>query len=240
MRILALEFSSTQRSVAVVQTPSSGHLPGKDGPVCDSPKASRPLSTTASEVIETGTRAGSPFAMIETALRQAQLEREQIECLVVGIGPGSYNGIRLAIAIAQGWQLARVPPLHLLGISSAAAVAAQAAEEGIRSRVAVVIDAQRGEFYLGTFEPGSSGSCRELEELALVSRQEIEKHAAKGCRIIGPEVTQWFPDGQIVFPRAATLGRLALGRTDFVSGDKLEPIYLRETTFVKATPPRNW
>jgi len=29
---------------------------------------------------------------------------------------------------------------------------------------------------------------------------------------------------------------MATGRTDFVAGEKLEPIYLRETTFVK-TPP---
>ena len=35
-----------------------------------------------------------------------------------------------------------------------------------------------------------------------------------------------------------TIARLAATRTDYVSGDKLEPIYLRETTFVKAPPPR--
>jgi hypothetical protein len=42
----------------------------------------------------------------------------------------------------------------------------------------------------------------------------------------------------MVFPRAAVLGQLALGRSDFVAGDKLEPIYLRETNFVKAPPGR--
>jgi hypothetical protein len=31
---------------------------------------------------------------------------------------------------------------------------------------------------------------------------------------------------------------LALDRTDFVAGEKLEPIYLRPTSFVKAPPPR--
>ena len=62
--------------------------------------------------------------------------------------------------------------------------------------------------------------------------------ADAGKEIIGPEVTRWFPAGKIVFPRAATLAKLAAGRQDFVSGDALEPIYLRETTFVKAPPPR--
>ena len=47
------------------------------------------------------------FALIEEALAQARIEREQIECVAVGLGPGSYMGTRIAIAIAQGWQLAR-------------------------------------------------------------------------------------------------------------------------------------
>jgi hypothetical protein len=51
-------------------------------------------------------------------------------------------------------------------------------------------------------------------------------------------VTNWFPEGRLVFPRATMLGQLASGRSDFVAGEKLEPIYLRETKFVKAPPPR--
>ena len=50
--------------------------------------------------------AGHAFGLVEDALRQAQLDRAQIECLAIGLGPGSYNGMRLAIAVAQGWQLA--------------------------------------------------------------------------------------------------------------------------------------
>ena len=36
----------------------------------------------------------------------------------------------------------------------------------------------------------------------------------------------------------ATLGQLARHRTDFNAGERIEPIYLRETCFVKAPPPR--
>jgi hypothetical protein len=32
------------------------------------------------------------------------------------------------------------------------------------------------------------------------------------------------------------VARLAAGRADFVTGDQLEPVYLRETAFVKAAP----
>src|SRR5436309_7260148 len=131
MKILALEFSSPQRSVAVVQGPTEA----------------RPLSL--SEVIETGGRGSNVLGMIAEALREAQIEREQVECLAIGIGPGSYTGIRCAIALAQGWQLACRPGrLRLLGVSSVECLAAQAQADGLSGRINVMINAQRAEFYL--------------------------------------------------------------------------------------------
>src|SRR5574340_531120 len=122
MTILALEFSSPQRSVAVV------HGGAAAGPPC------------LGEAIETGARATNALGLVEEALRQAQLDHTQIECLAIGLGPGSYTGIRLAIALAQGWQLAR--PVQLVGLSSAECLAAQAQAEGITGPVQIVIDAQ--------------------------------------------------------------------------------------------------
>lgn len=217
MKILALEFSSPQRSVAVV------HERTDAGPLA------------LGEAIETGARSTNPLGLVKDALRQAQLDRVQIECLVIGLGPGSYNGIRLAIALAQGWQLAR--PVKLLGISTAECLAAEARAEGIVGRVHVVIDAQRGEFYLAGYDL-SAETCREVEPLRLATLQEVQACDQAGGIIIGPEVTHWFPGSRVLFPRAATLGCLARGRTSFVPGEKLEPIYLRATQFVKAPPPR--
>src|SRR5437879_1951510 len=139
MKILALEFSSAQRSVAVVQS------------VRDS--SSSPSLAVLSEIVEPGSLAVNAIGMIDASLRQAQAEREQIECLAIGLGPGSYHGIRLAIAVAQGWQLAAGEErVRLLGISSAECIASQARDEGLLGRVSVVIDAQRGEFYLATYD----------------------------------------------------------------------------------------
>jgi tRNA threonylcarbamoyl adenosine modification protein YeaZ len=208
MKILALEFSSPQRSVAVVRR---------------------------GEFHESLSDSNAPFTMIEDALRDARLEREQIECIVVGLGPGSYTGIRGAISIVQGWQFAR--GIKLLGISSAECVAAQAQTDGLTGRVNVIVDAQREEFYLAGYELAATGA-REIEPLKIVTAAEVRRRAEAGEALIGPEVSRWFPSGKTIFPRAATLGRLALDRTDFVAGETLAPIYLRETKFVKAPPPR--
>src|SRR6516164_8646139 len=93
MTILALEFSSSQRSVAAA----------RDGEVL-------------AEAVETGERGTNAFGMIEKVLATAKLGRGDIECLAGGLGPGSYTGIRVALSIAQGWQLAC--GVKLLGIGS--------------------------------------------------------------------------------------------------------------------------
>jgi tRNA threonylcarbamoyl adenosine modification protein YeaZ len=217
MKILALEFSSPQRSVAVTQERTGA------GPLA------------LGEAIETGARSTNALRLVEEALRQAQVERAQVECLAIGLGPGSYNGIRLAIALAQGWQLAR--PVKLLGISTAECLAAQAQAEGIFGRVQVVIDAQRGEFYLAGYNL-SSEVRREIEPLHLAGLPEVQARQLEGGILIGPEVNKWFPGSRVLYPRAATLGWLARGRSDFVPGEEMKPIYLRETQFVKAPPPR--
>ena len=213
MTILALEFSSPQRSVAL------RHAGG---------------ANDVAEAVETGGRTTNAFALIETVLSQTGMEREQIDLIAVGLGPGSYTGIRAAIAVAQGWQLAR--GIKLLGVSSADCLAAQAQAEGVYGGVGIVIDAQRQEFYLAEYEIAKNG-WQERKGLRIVLRSEIQKRADAGQVLVGPEASQW-PSGKVLFPRAATLGQLAAGRTDFIAGEKLEPIYLRETQFVKAPPPR--
>ena len=215
MKILALDFSSPERSAAALDP--------------------RSRTETATEVIEKGSRSMQPLGLVDGALKGAGLEREQIECVVVGLGPGSYTGIRAAISLAQGWQLAR--EIKILGLSSIEGIAAQASAEGITGRFHVVVDAQRNELYLAGYEQDPNG-FRPTGTLHLVSILEAQKLLATGETVVGPETTRWFPHGVIVFPRAATLARMALGRTDFIAGEKIEPIYLRQTSFIKAPPPR--
>jgi tRNA threonylcarbamoyladenosine biosynthesis protein TsaB len=204
MTILALEFSSEQRSVALARD-----------------------SVVLAEASEAGGRDTKAFGLIEKVLAAAKIAREEIEVIVVGLGPGSYTGIRAAIAVAQGWQLAR--GVKLLGISSAECLAAQA--QGIFGRVNVVIDAQRGEFYLATWEI-SAAARAEIAPLKIVTAAEIAARKNAGEICAGPAAEP------VLFPSAAWLARLAAGRNDFVAGERLEPIYLREVNFVKSPPSR--
>jgi tRNA threonylcarbamoyl adenosine modification protein YeaZ len=232
MKILAVEFSTDHRSIAILDdgvnlisspSPLQGERAGERGP------------TVLGQATETATRSTPAFALIEKALRDAFIEREEIECLAIGLGPGSYTGIRAAIAIAQGWQLAR--PVKLLGISSAECLAAEAQAKSFFGTVSIVIDAQRNELYLARYEI-TADYFREITPLALASPDAVRPRLSASETVVGPDATRWFANAKILFPNATTLGRLASGRANFVPGEKLEPIYLREPNFVKAPPPR--
>jgi tRNA threonylcarbamoyladenosine biosynthesis protein TsaB len=204
MMILAIEFSSPRRSVAL----------SRDG------------STLAETVAQTEGRGTDAFGLIEQALRKAEVSREAVEAIAIGLGPGSYTGIRAAIAVAQGWQLAR--GVKLLGVSSMESLALQAQIEGMTGLVDLVVDAQRGEFYLARWEI-SRAARREIVPLKIIPRSELA--GQKDVIRVGPEIDRK------LYPTATAVAQLASERTDFISGEKLEPIYLRETTFVKTSPP---
>jgi hypothetical protein len=74
--------------------------------------------------------------------------------------------------------------------------------------------------------------------LRLAPLAEIQALAGAGQALLGPDIARWFGSGKDLYPAAVMLGRLACARRDFVPGETLEPIYLRETAFKKAPPPR--
>ena len=212
MKTLALEFSTDRRSVAVAVN-----------------------GAVLSEATETGGRESHPFRFIASALADAPLEREDVECVAVGLGPGSYHGVRSAIAIAQGWQLVR--NVRLCGVSSAAAIASEARRQARFGRVTVVIDAHRGEIYLASYDV-SPERCQETEALRVATPESARAQLGASQWVVGPEAPPWWPTADIVFPSAAAVARLAADRTEGVAADRLEPLYLRQTSFVKAPPPR--
>ena len=197
MKILALEFSTSRRSVALVE----------DGRVIR-------------DGVEEARRGGSPFPLI-----QQVLQNEHPDVLAVGLGPGSYTGIRSALAIAQGWNLSK--NILAAGISSAEAIAFQAWSLKRHGEVEITIDAQRGEIYSIVYSLTERGP-EEIEPLKILSHPR-----ARGT-LIGPD-TKVDP----MFPGAISIALLAARKKRFVSPETLEAIYLREPTFLKAPPPRH-
>jgi tRNA threonylcarbamoyladenosine biosynthesis protein TsaB len=82
---------------------------------------------------------------VDRLLHRTGLGIETLEAVVVGAGPGSFTGVRIATALAKGLCFAR--DLPLFAYSSLAAVAAGSGVE----RTCALFDARRGEVYAAAY-----------------------------------------------------------------------------------------
>ena len=102
------------------------------------------------------TRALLPLA--DGLLRGAGLRWSDVGRIAVGVGPGTFTGLRIGLASARA--LASTRAIGLVGVSTAASLALGAWEQARASRcdhVAAVIDARRGEVFAAVWPLADAG-----------------------------------------------------------------------------------
>jgi len=161
------------------------------------------------------------------ALAEIAAGDARIEWLLVGLGPGSYAGLRVAIAASMGFGLARGIPIA--GLPSALGVGVEGS--GFR----YVGDARRGMLHHARVDGGRLVEGPELlEPGALRARLDVESGAS--WPLFGPAALAGFSELEVRLPDAVALAgaALRLGPLGWVPAP-LEPLYLREAS---VTPPR--
>jgi tRNA threonylcarbamoyladenosine biosynthesis protein TsaB len=146
--------------------------------------------------------------------------------IVVGLGPGSYAGTRIAISAAIGLQLAA--RAELLGLSSLCAIACDAPE------FAVVGDARRQSFFLARVRDRILSAAPDLQSEAELrsSLAVFDAHLP----IFAVEALRQFEGVPVRYPSAVILARLAAEENRAFVLPPLEPMYLREPHI---TTPKN-
>lgn len=93
--------------------------------------------------------------MIDSVQQRAGVAWDALDRLAVTVGPGSFTGLRVGLATAQGLTLAVGVPV--IGITTLEAYAARAAADGVQGPLLVVVDARRDDLYLQAFIPSEDG-----------------------------------------------------------------------------------
>lgn len=158
------------------------------------------------------------FSCLERALQVAP----HCDQIVIGLGPGSYSGVRIAISTAIGFGFGM--KARLIGIASMAAIETEAAF------YRVIGDARRGTFYYAQIR---EGAC--LEGPLLLTAEELKEKLAldPDTPVYTSNPIPGFPEATVAFPAAEKLARLAEQGLSIHSTGDLEPIYLRDPHITK-------
>ena len=158
-------------------------------------------------------RSSAPFF---EALDEIIREHGRPETIVVGLGPGSYTGTRIAISAALG--LAATTGAALAGISSLCAISDE-------DDFCVIGDAKRASFFFGKISGGLLKSDPEL-----LSEDEMKKRIASitTTPIYSSDQLPQFTSVKLRFPSAKLLWLRAQTAPQNLARAPLAPLYLRE------------
>ena len=164
------------------------------------------------------------------------LYRNQLSGIVVGVGPGSYSGVRVGIAVANGLSLALEIPS--VGRSSLEAWGAEG------DTYAVLGDARRRTFFVAEVKARQLQGDPDLIEEDLVE-DRIARLKSDGVPLYtaDPKVQAHLDGVVLCYPTASRLARAgaAVDPADWQSSKPLEPHYLRAPyiTTPKKKQPRS-
>ncbi|MBN1557023.1 MAG: tRNA (adenosine(37)-N6)-threonylcarbamoyltransferase complex dimerization subunit type 1 TsaB [Lentisphaerae bacterium] len=174
------------------------------------------------------------FAALESLRREGALDPAGLDAVAVGLGPGSYSGLRVALAAAHGTALPGGVPV--VGVSSAEALAWGLRREEGAAAVTVIGDARRGRLWLATFDTFAR-ACT-AEDFKLIPAAALAGQVPRGSLVASADAERLRESLAAVAvrpaaPTAAAVGRLAAER--LAGGIPLPPpapFYLHPPVFV--------
>jgi len=216
MFVLGIDTSSMVGSIAVV----------RDG---------RPLSgRTISVDMEHSEKL---LPSMEGLLRELGMSAQDIDAVSVGIGPGSYTGVRVGIAFAKGVAYGLKVPV--VGVCSFESMLWRYREFG--GVICTLVDAKMGGTYWAAYR-WDNGRISVLQAPIVSTPEEVEFECSGKALVLSPEIDKFmdvlsekfrsrrelefkeaFPDAECV----AVRGELRLIERDKHPDEKLEPYYIR-------------
>lgn len=178
--------------------------------------------------------------MQHSLLEEAGLLLQDLDLIVCGHGPGSFTGVRVAVAVAQGLAYGAKRPA--MGVSSLAAMAWGASHQYRGPQVLVAMDARMQEVYWGRYAfvddamqvlaadsldtPASLAVQNLSDQLLIGNAWSIHANSLGNTVNAGVKLVPDYPQqASDVAGLAAAL--IACGQASPAAADHLQPVYLR-------------
>lgn len=180
------------------------------------------------------------LAGIDRVLQETGTDWPEVDAVAVSLGPGSFTGLRIGLATAKG--LAMAGGVKLIGVGTLDGLAAQLHAAG-KILICPVLDARKKEVYCCFYRCDNLGTPRRLGEYQVISPEALCAMIDEPVVLLGDGAAVYaelfrekladllhIPPANAYFPRAATIGLLALDKwqkNEFLDPAGVEPIYIR-------------
>lgn len=175
---------------------------------------------------------------IDWLLEQSEISANEIEGLAVGLGPGSFTGLRIAMATMKG--LATAMEVPLLGVSSLDALALPCTSA---KALCVLLDARKEEVYRCWYSQDERGIYRAQGPIQALSHEDLAAEVKEPVLMVGDGLFKYgaplrerlgalleMAPGPLQYPTAVSLGLLGaecLQRGELLDPDSAVPLYIR-------------
>lgn len=170
--------------------------------------------------------------LIDRVVSRVDGEFSVLDRVAVTVGPGSFTGIRVGIAAAQGVALALEIPV--VGVSTLAAFAAEPVLDGGTSVIVSAIDARHDQVYFQTYDPAGRTIfppriARTRDAAGMIGKGPFRMTGSAGSIMV---IEAWTlllraePAGALIDPPIESVARLGLSAQPAFA--PATPLYLKD------------
>jgi tRNA threonylcarbamoyladenosine biosynthesis protein TsaB len=186
---------------------------------------------------------------VDDLLRKTTLTPGQLGAVAVSIGPGSFTGTRVGLAVAKG--LSQGLGIPIIGVSALTALASQIPYASMD--ICSWVSSRKGEVFAGLFRRDNDNNLIRIEEDLSLKIEDLPVLIKRKTIIIGNDFTaqsllaeQYAGKNALLAPpnlwnlRASSIGALAFQRLKQGDSDNIStlvPLYLRDADIRSGNNP---
>jgi tRNA threonylcarbamoyladenosine biosynthesis protein TsaB len=178
------------------------------------------------------------FDTINLLINNISKTADLINEIYISIGPGSFTGVRISVTVAK--MLALANKSKIVAVNTSDALALNVEDENIK-RIATIIDAKRGQFFVAAFERKENSWEKILSDCMMTPEEFKQKFGNEPIYLLGEGLLYyakkfetenikiladkyWSPRASNVFKIGAQLAN----QENFADPVALVPLYIRK------------